>query len=414
MQYNKRLRFLSILTAVCLCLTFFAAGAGATEKEVKNGSSAMVDTAVSQLGYYEGYSGYSKYGDYFGSPYVSWCCAFVSWCARNTGVPESVIPTNLSCTAMRSAFINKGLYRKAPYYGGNYIPKPGDLVFFSWSSNPNSLSHIGIVISANSSYAVCVEGNCPNRVRQLNRYYNSNVIGFATPAYGDVEVTPAEPVTPKETGRYTITGTMNFRSAPTTSASTVMDSYIQPGTVVDVQEIKVAENMNWGKITYNGITGWICLDYSEYIGGSGSSSSTDNSGKIKPGIYVVEEATNIRKADNADAEWIATAMPGTEITVTAVRGDWGKVIYNGVEGWMCLNWSSRTDDLTENSGILPGDVDCDGHVTSSDARVTLRASVGIEELNNEQNIAAKVENTDKITASNARTILRVSVGLQEL
>ena len=36
------------------------------------------------------------------------------------------------------------------------------------------------------------------------------------------------------------------------------------GTSLDVQEIKRADNYTWGKVGYNGITGWIAVEYTNY------------------------------------------------------------------------------------------------------------------------------------------------------
>lgn len=55
-----------------------------------------------------------------------------------------------------------------------------------------------------------------------------------------------------------------------------------------------------------------------------------------------------------------------------------------------------------------GDVDYDRKITASDARLILRASVGLEELSQ---YFADVDGDGKITASDARIILRKSVGL---
>lgn len=61
-----------------------------------------------------------------------------------------------------------------------------------------------------------------------------------------------------------------------------------------------------------------------------------------------------------------------------------------------------------------GDVDGDGFITAADARVALRASVKLENLSKEQELAANVDNDDFITAADARLILRASVKLEAL
>lgn len=67
--------------------------------------------------------------------------------------------------------------------------------------------------------------------------------------------------------------------------------------------------------------------------------------------------------------------------------------------------------VDEKTIIVPGDVNCDGKVTASDARSTLRRSVGLDEFSAFQEMAAEVNRDGKITASDAREILRASVGL---
>jgi len=63
---------------------------------------------------------------------------------------------------------------------------------------------------------------------------------------------------------------------------------------------------------------------------------------------------------------------------------------------------------------VKGDVDGDGEILAADARLLLRASVGLTALDKAQTIAGDLENDGKITAGDARTALRVSVGLEKL
>lgn len=59
-----------------------------------------------------------------------------------------------------------------------------------------------------------------------------------------------------------------------------------------------------------------------------------------------------------------------------------------------------------------GDVDGNGQISASDARLALRASVKLETLSLKAMKAADVNEDDYVTAADARTILRVSVGLE--
>lgn len=66
------------------------------------------------------------------------------------------------------------------------------------------------------------------------------------------------------------------------------------------------------------------------------------------------------------------------------------------------------------SSILMGDVNSSGKVEASDARLVLRASVGLETFSDELSQLADIDNTNTVTAADARMILRMSVGLEEL
>lgn len=71
-------------------------------------------------------------------------------------------------------------------------------------------------------------------------------------------------------------------------------------------------------------------------------------------------------------------------------------------------------ELKNEYKVLRGDVDLDGRITSSDARLTLRNSVGLEELSEKSLLAADADYDKEITSSDARLILRAAVGLEVL
>lgn len=60
-----------------------------------------------------------------------------------------------------------------------------------------------------------------------------------------------------------------------------------------------------------------------------------------------------------------------------------------------------------------GDIDTDGLITAEDARLCLRAVVGLEELNELQKQAADLSGTGVIDSGCARSILRASVGMEQ-
>ncbi len=62
--------------------------------------------------------------------------------------------------------------------------------------------------------------------------------------------------------------------------------------------------------------------------------------------------------------------------------------------------------------IVPGDTDCDGTISAADARIALRASVGLETISDAAAAAASVDGSAGISAADARLILRASVALE--
>lgn len=104
-----------------------------------------------------------------------------------------------------------------------------------------------------------------------------------------------------------------------------------------------------------------------------------------------------------------------EIIAQVVAGRWGsgkdrkrKLAFAGYD------WDTVQAGVTEYMQALKrvmGDLDGDGKVTAADARLALRAAVGLEILTDEQKKAADINKDGKITAADARLVLRKAVGL---
>ena len=81
---------------------------------------------------------YSRYGAWYGSPYINWCAAFAGFCLHYAGVTD--VPFHSNCGEWLDLLQAQGLYRPADAY----FPMPGDVVFIDHDGNgvPN---HIGLV-----------------------------------------------------------------------------------------------------------------------------------------------------------------------------------------------------------------------------------------------------------------------------
>ncbi len=62
---------------------------------------------------------------------------------------------------------------------------------------------------------------------------------------------------------------------------------------------------------------------------------------------------------------------------------------------------------------MPGDIDADGVISAADARLALRAAVGLESFDEAKKKTSDADCDGSITASDARMILRASVGLED-
>ena len=148
-------RLAAFLLAVILCATMVRLPAQAanpasvqqqnTYVNTGNQRQDIVGVALTQVGYQEKGTNDTYYGDWFGLTGYEWCGIFVSWCARQAEIPESVLRQNGIADPR-----NFGI----PYYhGSEYTPKTGDIFFNS------SFGHTGIVWYVDGEYVYTIEGN---------------------------------------------------------------------------------------------------------------------------------------------------------------------------------------------------------------------------------------------------------------
>ena len=112
----------------------------------------VIAIAETQLGYTEStrnYAvwedgtthGYTRYGDWYGSPYGDWCAMFASFCIHYAGVED--MPLNWGCRTWIAELEPLDRYR--PAQGEEpYSPEVGDLIFYDWEGDGLS-DHVGLV-----------------------------------------------------------------------------------------------------------------------------------------------------------------------------------------------------------------------------------------------------------------------------
>ena len=115
----------------------------------------------------------------------AWCAYFISWCARSTCVSTSAIPNIYECNALKNFYKTKG-----QWHNYRYIPKAGDLIFYS-TYGGGVPCHVGIVISCSNGKVYTKEGNVTggkiaSRSRIAGTSYVASgwyIVGYASPKY---------------------------------------------------------------------------------------------------------------------------------------------------------------------------------------------------------------------------------------
>ena len=240
----------------------------------------------------------------------------------------------------------------------------------------------------------CNRTECINDFGNFQCRNKTNTPGTTIPGRADVITNVYLP------GLYLLNDNMNFRSDHSISAG--IFSILPSGITVTVSEV----NGIWGKITYEGQSGWISLDYSTKL----NDAAKDTSSRFPTGVYVTNDVMNFRADHDITAAAYCQIPPNTELTITEVVGVWGKTAYRGRTGWMSLEYSTcKTPD--DNSSGIPGDADGNGKISPEDARLILRHAVSLEMIDSSLVSQADINGDGKITPEDARLVLRESVHL---
>lgn len=150
-----------------------------------------------------------------------WCSGFASACAIACGATD-IIPKEVSCFYHIDLFKKMGIWVEAD----DYIPKPGDYIFFYWQDNgvgdcTSGASHVGIVEDVSENNITTIEGNYSCAVKRRNIKINDRYIrGYGVPRYA-VEKTVESVDKPEEGNNVqigdvvTFTGSRHYISAYT-------------------------------------------------------------------------------------------------------------------------------------------------------------------------------------------------------
>jgi len=170
----------------------------------------LLSVAREELGNGEAKNGYTKYGDWSGDPYAQWCAEFLCWSVDQTdqrygtNLLKVQYPLYSGSNVGRDWFIAHGRYidrkgtiddwgiqwfpgKQAPMLKNEYIPQPGDWMYFTWRGGRDT-DHVAMVeyTDVNEDGVVVIhviEGNNPSKVAR-NEYLltDPTILGYGTVA----------------------------------------------------------------------------------------------------------------------------------------------------------------------------------------------------------------------------------------
>ena len=122
---------------------------------------------------------------------AAWCDIFISWCARQAGIPTTVIPNSAYTPATLNWYKARGRQVSTP--------EAGDIGYIYYAS-VGAIGHTFIVERRDGNYITTIEGNTNtngssqgNGVYRLRRQIDSRM-RFARPAYGTASKPQPKPV----------------------------------------------------------------------------------------------------------------------------------------------------------------------------------------------------------------------------
>ena len=185
---NRDVTFVNALSSTLSAFSLQSSNESGVDTAVNYGTSVF-EIAQGELGYSEGENGYTKYGARYNMPYEDWCAIFAMWVLDESEVPS--INYAADCATWVSNAKQGGIFRVV----NSYVPAQGDIVVFDQDLN-GVADHVGFVnrldLSTNKLYTV--EGNYSDMVANVERAFNSSVLGYMVISTEGFEQTVSVPV----------------------------------------------------------------------------------------------------------------------------------------------------------------------------------------------------------------------------
>ena len=398
-------RELSILLVFIIVLTMFPLGV--LTVSAASQAESMISIAKAE----EGNTNGSKYT--FGAGNVNWCAYFISWCARQAGISESIIPT----TGSTSGFDNFGTIHNT---SSGYSPKCGDIAVYDYGES--TPQHVAIT-DGNGKY---IHGNFDknyNGIYMVTIKTNSSAGGYqpkyyVSPNYEDISETTVfannqyVKIGENVTFGFDVSGATNLVLYIYLNGIKQFEGMFYPGDTYTTN-FSNAGHYNYGIIAnYNG--NYVESVWKTVIVVNPSvltNKETYKMGENATFSFDVAESTNFILYVYLDGIKQYEGMFVSGETYTRTLSATGQYNFGIV-----VNYSGKNIESTWHSFVVSnitqiGDINCDGVINSVDALMALQAAAGNISLDETQILASDVTNDGKTSALDALKILQYASGL---
>lgn len=130
--------------------------------------------------------------------------------------------------------------------------------------------------------------------------------------------------TPPATGNYKVTSNVALKIRSGRGTNYKILGSMPSGTLVTVTDI----SSGWGKVTYNGITGYSSMQYLKEV-------TTSNYN------YKTTANLNMRSGRSTKYKILRTIPKGTSLYITSISGGWGKTTYKGSTGYVYMSYVTK-------------------------------------------------------------------------
>ncbi|CAG9619457.1 SH3 domain-containing protein [Sutcliffiella rhizosphaerae] len=133
-----------------------------------------------------------------------------------------------------------------------------------------------------------------------------------------------------------LTDDLRVRTGPGTNFSVI--GFVHTSSV-NVRYLD--ENENWVKISGDGVEGWVAK---EFVSITAKKTETTVDEEKQQVATILTDDLNIRSEASTQGEVLGTLSTGQQVMVTASSGEWLKINYQGMDGWIHKDYATLNQD----------------------------------------------------------------------